>query len=141
VKLRLIFAHLTQTHLGRAFFFAGNDPLIAEAGAILFHRRLAERLAALLHGLHIHPHFFRLEDVVIAEGEEVVAALLVPVDHHLGEVIAIAPERVSVRVAFEPFGLGGGGKNGEEKQGEKAVHGSQTARNKGSDKKNTPRHA
>ena len=40
------------------------------------------------------------DDVVVGQGEEVVAVPLVPVGDHLGEVVAVAPERVGVQVAL-----------------------------------------
>ena len=43
---------------------------------------------------------------MVGEGEELVAVAGVPVDDHLGVVVAVAPERVGVQVALEPPGPG-----------------------------------
>jgi hypothetical protein len=43
-------------------------------------------------------------NVVIREGEKVVAVVAVPFGDHLGIIVAVAPERMSVEVAFPPRG-------------------------------------
>ncbi|MFN9944231.1 MAG: hypothetical protein ACK56I_32650, partial [bacterium] len=72
------------------------------------------------HGRSAALHEFRLplpadaagEDVVVGEGEKVVAAFAVPVGNHLGEVVAIAPEGVGVEVALPPANYSRSGRRG-----------------------------
>ena len=52
------------------------------------------------------------EDVVVGQGEEVVAVPLVPVGDHFGEVVAVAPEGVGVQVAL-PVRRGGRDRSGD----------------------------
>src|SRR5688572_17330526 len=73
------------------------DPIGAEALQVIRQRRA-------------RPGFVRghdplrafLQDVVIRNAEEVVAVRLVPIDDHLGEIIAITPETMCVQIPFEP---------------------------------------
>ena len=49
---------------------------------------------------------------MVGQREEVVAVLLVPVGDHLGEVVAVAPERVRVQVALPVLRARGGRQRG-----------------------------
>ena len=55
---------------------------------------------------------------MVGDAEKVVAVAAVPVGDHLGIVVAIAPERVSVEVALPPAGVFGGEGGGAGTQNE-----------------------
>ena len=121
-KLGAVLLQLLQPHLGFAIFDTRGHPFVAKASAVFFHRGLAEGLAALLDGGLAHPHLLRLQHVVVGDGQEVVAVLLVPVRDHLRKIVPITPERMRVCVALEPARLCGGG-GVDQSENEKAENG------------------
>jgi hypothetical protein len=96
VQRRRVFARPAETHEKRI------------ASAAFFDRRrmthpiLVVRFAAESRGRHAPPLLVRRDRVVIRERHELVAISLVPVRDHLRKVVAVAPERVGVRVALPP---------------------------------------
>ena len=78
------------------------EPVFTKAGLGLAHGVATDGLLAFADGLEVHPFLAFLEDVVIAHSDEVVAALAIPIEDHLGKVVPVAPERMGVRVALEP---------------------------------------
>ena len=91
-----------------------NVDLVREGGAVFI-----EREQAGFVGADVNPLLAFEEDVVIGDGEEMVAVGFIPGGDHFGEVVAVAPEAVGVEVAFPPVaGLGGGGNDSEEQKAE-----------------------
>jgi len=88
-----------------ALLFALLDPVCAEPLQVFVqgHR-------AAFVGCRIDPSVALGQNVVVGKREEMVAVLLVPIDNHLRIIIAIAPERMGVQIAFPPLGRCGTGR-------------------------------
>ena len=88
--------------------------LVWKCGAVFLQSGVATRVCAKRD-----PFLSFEEDVVIGDGEEMVAVRFIPCCNHLREIVAIAPEAVGMEVAFPPVaGLGGDGRNSKEQRGE-----------------------
>jgi len=105
---------------------AGLDPAIREPREVPLER-------GLLLVRHLHPSVADGEPVVVGQRQEVVAAILVPLCHHLGEIVAVAPEGVGVQIALPPSRLGlfrpGGGVRGPRRRVGDQAGGRQHAQN------------
>jgi hypothetical protein len=91
------------------------DPFVPEALPVAREHGGAPR------GLEVDPPLSLGEDVVIRQDGEVVPVGLVPVEHHLRVVVAVAPQGVGVKVALPPPGgllrrCGDAGGQGHDRQ-------------------------
>ena len=75
---------------------ASVEAVRAVTGEVFFEGCLAHLVG------HRNPFDAFLEDVVVGQGQEMVAVGLVPFGDHFGEIVAVAPERVRVQVALPP---------------------------------------
>lgn len=101
-----------QAHFWKVIAGALLDPVFAEAFDVTF-----EDIATAFIRRH-EPAVTHLQGVMIAEHQEIVAMLLIPIGDHLGIAIAIAPEGVGVEIALPPAGFLGAGVGGEQHDGE-----------------------
>ena len=91
-----------ESHLLPAVPFAQADPVCAEPLQVF-----VQGHGAAFVGCRIDPFAALGQNVVVGQREEMVAVLFVPIDDHFRIVIAIAPERMGVQIAFPPRGLCG----------------------------------
>jgi hypothetical protein len=87
----------------RAGLASGFNPSFTKSLEVPLH---ALPVATLLNVFDIHPFGTLLQDVVVGDGQKVVAILTVPIGNDFGKIISIAPERVGMEISFPPSGLG-----------------------------------
>ena len=76
---------------------------------------------AAIDGAGGHPAFGLAEEIVLRQGEELVAVVAVPGGDHVGEIVAVGPEGVGMQIALPPLCGEGGGRlllQGEGKEDE-----------------------
>ena len=105
LEQRTVLAQRLEPDLEVPLLGTGLDPGVPEPLAVAGEAVLLGPIVGLPQA---HPPLPLAEDVVVGEGEELVAVAGVPVHDHLRVVIAVAPERVGVQVALEPPRLGVG---------------------------------
>jgi len=117
---RAVFVERLEAHLPLAVLLAELDPVRAEAAQVFLQNPAAAATTpgAGMHAHHLgkQPALARLHGVVVGDGEEVIALLLIPVGDHLGIIVAVAPERMGMQVALEPAWFGDGGHPGVRDQ-------------------------
>ena len=96
------FVECFQAHLLRLSLAPNLNPVLPESLPILFEGRGPGTLLPTLDRRALHPLLPATKDVMIRERQEVIPLLLVPIDHHIGKIIPITPERMGMGISLEP---------------------------------------
>ena len=96
------FVERSQANLLSALFSSNLYPILPESLTILFQGRRPVTFLATLDRRALHPLFSPAENIVVRKSKKIIPLRFVPIYHHVGKIIPIAPQCMSMSISLEP---------------------------------------